>query len=113
MIPLKLAYYDENHEKYSTRLNASKWISQNINKNEQICFKGSLAPYSMPPINFSEYTVVNNNKCKWEIATIRNKSDYQKSLDKNIVVEFKPRLLINFPRTVFSHINPVIVIIKT
>ena len=112
MLPLKLAYYDENHQKYSTRLNAAIWITKNINTNDRICFPGrEAAPYNVPPINFNKYTVV-NNKCNWEIVTIRTTDDYKKNLNKNIIVEFKPRFLVIFPRTVFSHINPVIRIIK-
>ena len=113
MFPLKLAYLDENNNKYSTRLKASAWIKENINSNDRICNEEkSLAPFNMPPINFNKFNIV-NKKCNWLILTIRNTNDYKKIQEKNIIMEFKPRLLLNFPRLVFSHINPVIVIIKT
>ena len=113
MFPLKLAYLDENNNKYSTRLKAAAWIKENINSNDRICNEEkSLAPFNMPPINFNKFNIV-NKKCYWLIVTIRNTNDYKKIQEKNIIMEFKPRLLLNFPRLVFSHINPVIVIIKT
>ena len=65
-----------------------------------------------PKIYVNKFNIV-NKKCHWLILTIRNTNDYKKIQEKNIIMEFKPRLLLNFPRLVFSHINPVIVIIKT
>lgn len=112
MYPLKLAYYDENNEKYSTRLNASKWIEENINVDNRVCLNSKTpAPFNTPPINFNKFNIV-DKKCDWKIITIRNTGDYKKIMEKNIEIVFKPRLLYQNPRTVFSHINPVIAIIK-
>ena len=39
-IPLKLAFYDENSSKFSTRLNSANWINKNIiEKEKSICNK--------------------------------------------------------------------------
>mgnify|MGYP001473681245 CR=1 FL=1 len=113
MIPLKIAYMDENNEKYSTRIKAANWIEKNINKDDKICNgENSLAPFNMPPIKFYEFNIV-NKKCDWIIMTIRNNKNYEKIKSDNIKIEFLPRYLIKFPRTVYSHINPIIVIIKS
>tara|TARA_Y100000590_G_scaffold469938_1_gene660806 strand:+ start:2584 stop:4149 length:1566 start_codon:yes stop_codon:yes gene_type:complete len=113
MIPIKLAYFDENSDKYSTRLSAANWIEKNINYKDKICNnEKTLAPFNMPPINFDKFNFVNKD-CDWLVVTVRNSLDYKKIQKEKITIEFKPRLLLNIPRTVFSHINPIIVIIKT
>ena len=113
MIPLKIGYIDENNKKYSTRIKTVNWVEKNIKENEKICYAGSgLAPFNMPPINFYKFDVVDEN-CNWIILTLRNNKDYEKIKSKNIEIEFLPRYLFKFPRTIFSHINPVIVILKS
>ena len=57
MIPLKLAFYDENSSKFSTRLNSANWINKNIiEKEKSICNK-DFSPFDFPPVNFNKIII--------------------------------------------------------
>ena len=106
-IPLKIAYYDENN-KYSTRLNSAKWLNENIiDKGKTLCQK-DFVPYDYPPINFDK--VIIKKECDYNVQVLRQPKEIYNY--ENIVKEFLPRFqFIKFP-LVFSHINPLIIIVE-
>ena len=108
-IPLKLAFYDENSLKFSTRLVSADWINQNIiKKNKSIC-KKNFAPFNFPPVNFNQIKTSNN--CDYKIHILREPKKI-KSFETNLIKKFEPRYQFkNFP-LVFSHINPLIIIVE-
>ena len=107
-IPLKLAFYDENIVKHSTRLSSAKWINNNIiEKNKSIC-KKDFSPFDFPPINFDK--VIIKKECDYNVKVLRQPKEIYNY--QNIVKEFSPRFqFIKFP-LVFSHINPLIIIVE-
>ena len=109
-VPMKLAYYDEDSIKHSTRLNAASWINRNIiEKNKSIC-RNSFAPYNFPPVNFNKIKISEN--CNYEVQILREPKKIIKYKESEILKKFEPRYqFINVP-LVFSHINPLIIIIK-
>jgi len=51
LLPLKIAYFDENNNLYSTRLHSAEWINKNIiDKNKTVCRK-EFSPFDYPPVN--------------------------------------------------------------
>ena len=109
-IPLKLAFYDENILKHSTRLNSDKWINDNIiEKNKSIC-KKDFAPFDFPPINFNKVLIKKN--CNYQIHVLRQPKKINEYDKNKIIKKFEPRYqFANIP-LVFSHINPLIVIVE-
>ena len=108
--PLKIAYFDENNNLYSTRLHSAEWINKNIiDKNKTVCRK-DFSPFDYPPVNFNKIIIKEN--CDYEIHVIRQPKKIGKFKNKNIVKKFEPRYQFKEIPLVFSHINPLIVIIK-
>ena len=110
LLPLKIAYFDENNNLYSTRLRSAEWINKNIiDKNKTVCRK-EFSPFDYPPVNFNKIIIKEN--CDYEIHVIRQPKKIGKFKNKNIVKKFEPRYQFKEIPLVFSHINPLIVIIK-
>lgn len=110
--PLKLAYFDENNPKYSTKLLSAEWIHKNIPKNSEICIDATIAPSTTPPFNLKEYNVKIGRECEYVIKIFRE-MDLSKKLDGyKEIADFKPRFSAPFFPLVFSHINPEFVIYK-
>ncbi len=109
-VPLKLAYYDENNLKYSTRINSANWINNNIiEENKSIC-KKDFAPFDFPPINFNKVLIKKN--CNYQIHVLRQPKKINEYDKNKIIKKFEPRYqFANIP-LVFSHINPLIVIVE-
>ena len=106
-IPLKIAYYDENN-KYSTRINSAKWVNENIIDKEKTLCQKDFVPYDYPPINFDK--VIIKKECDYNVQVLRQPKEIYNY--ENIVKEFLPRFqFIKFP-LVFSHINPLIIIVE-
>ena len=105
-IPLKIAYYDENNNKYSTRLNSAKWLNENIiEKGKTLCQK-DFVPYDYPPINFDK--VIIKKECDYNVHVLRQPKEIHNY--EVIIKRFSPRFqFIKFP-LVFSHINPLIIV---
>jgi hypothetical protein len=115
MFPLLLAHYDEDSLEYSTRLQAAKWINDNISNNELVCTSGrSIAPYDTPPFNFMSIKVENLNKsqCDFFISVDRQTDQVNYNLGGYLIARFEPRLNISSIPLVYSHINPQISIYK-
>ena len=109
-IPLKLAFYDENILKHSTRLNSAKWINDNIiEKNKSIC-KKDFSPFDFPPINFNEAKV--EKDCDFGIYVLRQPKKIREYNNKKIIKKFEPRYQFSNIPLVFSHINPLIIIVE-
>ena len=109
-IPLKLAFYDENILKHSTRLNSAKWINDNIiEKNKSIC-KKDFSPFDFPPINFNEAKV--EKDCDFGIHVLRQPKKIKEYNNKKIIKKFEPRYQFSNIPLVFSHINPLIIIVE-
>ena len=109
-IPLKLAFYDENILKYSTRMSSAKWINVNIiEKNKSIC-KKDFSPFDFPPINFNKAKV--EKDCEFEIHVLRQPKKIKEYNNKKIIKKFEPRYQFSNIPLVFSHINPLIIILK-
>ena len=109
-IPLKLAFYDENILKHSTRLNSAKWINNNIiEKNKSIC-KKDFSPFDFPPINFNEAKV--EKDCDFGIHVLRQPKKIKEYNNKKIIKKFEPRYQFSNIPLVFSHINPLIIIVE-
>jgi len=109
-LPLKLAYYDENNLKYSTRINSANWINNNIiEENKSIC-KKDFTPFDFPPINFNKVLIKKN--CNYQIHVLRQPKKINEYDENKIIKKFEPRYqFANIP-LVFSHINPLIVIVE-
>ena len=107
---MKMSYYDENNIKYSTRLKSANWInSEIINKKKSIC-KKEFVPFDFPPINFTKVKIEKN--CDYEILVLRQPNKI-KIYDKDkIIKKFEPRFQFKEIPLVFSHINPLIIILK-
>ena len=107
-IPLKIAYYDENNNKYSTRLNSAKWLNENIiEKGKTLCQK-DFVPYDYPPINFDK--VIIKKECDYNVHVLRQPKEVHNY--EVIIKRFSPRFqFIKFP-LVFSHINPLIIVVE-
>ena len=111
-IPLKLAYYDENNPKYSTRLNAAEWVNKNIiDKKKSLCNK-EFVPYDYPPVNFKKILIKDN--CDYEIHVLRQSKriSWYEDSNRNIFKKFEPRFQFKEIPLVFGHINPLIIILK-
>ena len=110
MMPLKKAYYDENDSKYSTRLNSANWINKNIiEKKETIC-NTNFTPFDFPPVNFDK--LITKEKCDYEIHVLRQPKKISNYNEKEIAKIFEPRYQFKEIPLVFSHINPLIIIVK-
>lgn len=108
--PLKLAYFDENDEKYSTRLLASKWVDENIPEGDSLCIGSNTpAPFEVPPFQFSRLKV-NSPGCNWRISVDREFPSQATSATWEVAAKFKPRLFNKHFPVVFGHINPQITI---
>ena len=109
-IPLKIAYYDENNLNHSTRLSSAKWINDNIiEKNKTIC-KKDFSPFDFPPVNFNKIKIEKN--CSYDIHVLRQPKKINQYKENQIIKKFEPRYqFVDIP-LVFSHINPLIVILK-
>lgn len=112
MLPLKIAYFDENYPIRSTRLSAARWINENIPEGTSICTKKkSLAPYSSPPFDLSRYDL-NGGACKYMVL-VERQMDMAKAPDGfKLEKRFRPRFTPTFFPLVFSHVNPQISIYK-
>ena len=109
-IPLKLAFYDENILKHSTRLNSAKWINDNIiEKNKSIC-KKDFSPFDFPPVNFNKIKIEKN--CSYDIHVLRQPKKINQHKENQIIKKFEPRYQFKEIPLVFSHINPLIIIVK-
>ena len=108
-IPLKLAFHDENILMHSTRLSSAKWINDNIiEKNKSIC-KKDFSPFDFPPINFNKAKL--QNDCEFKVHVLRQPKKI-KEYNNKIIKKFEPRYqFLNIP-LVFSHINPLIIIVE-
>tara|TARA_B100001167_G_C16670834_1_gene257657 strand:- start:4 stop:705 length:702 start_codon:yes stop_codon:yes gene_type:complete len=110
IIPLKIAYYDENNSNYSTRLSSAKWINNNIiEKNKTICNK-NFSPFDFPPINFNKIQIEEN--CSYDIHVLRQPKKINLYQEKQIIKKFEPRYQFSNIPLVFSHINPLIIIVE-
>jgi len=110
MVPLKKAYYDENNSKFSTRLNSAKWINKNIiEKKKSIC-KKDFSPFDFPPVNFNK--IIIKKKCDYEIYVLRQPKKISNYNKKKIVKIFEPRYQFKNIPLIFSHVNPLIIIVK-
>ena len=110
IIPLKIAYYDENNSNYSTRLSSAKWINNNIiEKNKTICNK-NFSPFDFPPINFNKIQIEEN--CSYVIHVLRQPKKINLYQEKQIIKKFEPRYQFSNIPLVFSHINPLIIIVE-
>jgi len=109
-IPLKLAFYDENILKYSTRLNSAKWINENIIEKEKSICKKDFTPFDFPPINFNKVKV--EKDCDFGIHILRQPKKIEEYNYGKIIKKFEPRY--QFPNIplVFSHINPLIIVVE-
>ena len=109
-LPLKLAYYDENNLNYSTRINSANWINENIiKKNKSIC-KKEFSPFDFPPINFNKVLI--KKKCNYEIHVLRQPKKINIYKQRRLVKKFEPRYQFSYIPLVFSHINPLIIILE-
>ncbi len=109
-IPLKIAYYDENNLNNSTRLSSAKWINNNlIEKNKTIC-KKDFSPFDFPPINFNKIQIEEN--CNYDIHVLRQPKKINLYKEKQIIKKFEPRYQFSNIPLVFSHINPLIIIVE-
>ena len=107
-LPLKIAYFDENNQKYSTRLNSAKWINDKIiSKNKTLC-KTDFSPYSFPPVNFKK--AIFKDDCEYEVHILRQPKEVKNH--KNIIKQFEPRFQFKEIPLVFSHINPLIIVVE-
>jgi hypothetical protein len=108
--PLKLAYFDENSDAYSTRLTAAAWIDSNIPKQDSICLSTStLVPYEVPPFRFDQHKI-NSPDCRWLVQTERQPRTIFSDPKYDIAKRFTPRFSpVEFP-LVWEHINPQITI---
>ena len=109
-IPLKLAFHDENILMHSTRLSSAKWINDNIiEKNKSIC-KKDFSPFDFPPINFNKAKL--QNDCEFKIHVLRQPKRIKEYNNNKIIKKFEPRYQFSNIPLVFSHINPLIIIVE-
>ncbi len=109
-IPLKIAYYDENNLNYSTRLSSAKWINNNIIENNRTICKKSFSPFDFPPINFNKIKIEEN--CAYDIKVLRQPKEINLFKENQIIKKFEPRYQFLDIPLVFSHINPLIIIVE-
>ena len=106
--PIYVAYLDEDSAKFSTRLNASSWINENIPLGSYLCTSGrSIVPYDAPPFDFANYNI-NQEQCDYLISVERQTDKLMISSSYNLIERFEPRYNLSFIPLVFSHINPQI-----
>ena len=68
-IPLKIAYFDENSNKFSTRLNSAIWINNEIVNKEKVLCPTDPSPYYYPPINFKKAVI--KEECEYNVLVLR------------------------------------------
>lgn len=102
-VPLKLAYFDENDPRFSTRLQAAQWIEANLPAGAGLCVDPTPAPYNTPPVDFTRYEI-NSEACDTLVRVKRRPEPGPPgwSLEK----AFAPRYSSERFPLVFSHINP-------
>ena len=109
-IPLKIAYFDENNPRFSTRQLSAKWINQNISPGSAISTQtgplSNLAPYSTPPFDFTLYNIVNSEQSDYLVNINRQIDTAGHPQGYLLMKRFRPRLTNSFFPLVFSHINP-------
>jgi hypothetical protein len=111
MLPLKIAYFDENTER-STRLSAADWINKHIQKGENICVGTStLAPFDAPPFDLPAYAI-NNQNCVYYIRVEREPNEATPLNGFKLLKQFRPRFTFQEFPLVYSHINPQISIYR-
>ncbi len=110
--PLLLAYYDEDSFVYSTRLQAAKWINNNVPIDASVCTSGkSIAPYDSPPFNFMK-TNVDYKDCDFLISVEMRPDQADNHLHRELIKRFEPRFNIKQIPLVYSYINPQISIYR-
>jgi len=109
-IPLKLAFYDENSSKFSTRLNSANWINKNIIEKEKSVCNKDFSPFDFPPVNFNK--IIIKKKCDYEVHVLRQPKKISGYNEEEIVKIFEPRYQFKKISLVFSHVNPLIIIVK-
>ena len=107
---MKIAYYDENNLNYSTRLSSAKWINNNIIENNRAICKKSFSPFDFPPINFNKIKIEEN--CAYDIRVLRQPKEINLFKENQIIKKFEPRYQFLDIPLVFSHINPLIIIVE-
>jgi len=109
MLPLKAAYWDENSADHSTRLQAAKWIDENIPAGARLCPpKITMAPFNTPPFDFAKFDL-GFEDCVYRIT----KGDGQQiEVGWTVLKIFEPRFSPDVYPLVFEHINPVFTISK-
>jgi hypothetical protein len=108
--PLKLAYFDENSDANSTRLQAARWIDANIPEPEAICLPTeALVPFNVPPFRFDQRRI-NSLDCRWLVQVERQPRAVVADPNYEIAKRFTPRLSPRLFPLVWEHINPQITI---
>jgi hypothetical protein len=110
--PLKLAYFDENDSRFSTRLRAAEWIDTHVPAGSGICVgTRTPTPYDVPPFQLGRYRI-NETPCEWTVLFERETDSLPERPGLELLERFRPRLSpMSFP-LVFSHINPQISIYR-
>jgi hypothetical protein len=110
--PLKLAYFDENSDRYSTRLAAAAWIDANIPYNEAVCVPTTaLAPFHVPPFRFDQHPI-NSPDCRWHVRVERQPDSVRIDPHETVTKRFAPRFSPQAFPFVWEHINPQITIYR-
>lgn len=113
VVPLKVAYFDENDLDLSTRLSSAIWIDRNIPAGAAICVDtNSIAPYNLPPFDFRKYKIQDEN-CQYLVKVHRHVIGLAHPKGYHALKTFTPRFFnYSFP-LVFEHINPVTLIYQS
>lgn len=110
--PLKLAYFDENSDAYSTRLAAAAWIDAHVPPGAAICVSTPTpAPYNVPPFRFDRHKI-NAPDCKWKVETEGNGEMASAADAWRVAQRFRPRLSPSAFPLVWENINPQITIYR-
>jgi len=80
-----------------------------MKKNKSIC-KKEFSPFDFPPINFNKVLI--KKKCNYEIHVLRQPKKINIYKQRRLVKKFEPRYQFSYIPLVFSHINPLIIILE-
>ena len=76
-------------------------------KNKTLC-KTDFSPYFFPPVNFKK--AIFKDDCEYEVHILRQPKEVKNH--KNIIKQFEPRFQFKEFPLVFSHINPLIIVVE-
>jgi hypothetical protein len=107
-VPLKLAYFDENDPRHSTRLRAAAWLDAHVAPGSSICVgTRTPTPYDVPPFDLAKFRV-NALPCEWTVLAERETDSLAARPGLRLIQRFRPRFSPQSFPLVFSHINPQI-----